>query len=248
MTARDIAINRLLTEKDLEYLPTKYTYTEKESTDISVSLVHRTVISALTFSRELREDITHATRIFYLRVADENSNGMVARSRAWSESSNRLPNDNSSRGIHFGRPFNHWKRLVRQLHNPRQTHAGIMRVNGAKGAGNISGAGEGEKRGVTGGVRRALFTGELIRRNGATGRSIARYLELLPDRGQLPFRTRNRCNARRFIAAFHSPSPRVYTSATSLFCPGKQHEGVEGGGETRERGCRGMRGAFSRVS
>lgn len=68
-------------------------------------------------------------------------------------------------------------------------------VNRAKGAGNIPPEEEMEKRkekkkkegakknaSVIGGVRRALFTAELIRRNGAT-RSISRYLELLPDRG-----------------------------------------------------------------
>lgn len=69
-----------------------------------------------------------------------------------------------------------------------------MVVNRAKGAGNIPPEEEMEKRkekkkegakknaSVIGGVRRALFTAELIRRNGAT-RSISRYLELLPDRG-----------------------------------------------------------------
>lgn len=66
-------------------------------------------------------------------------------------------------------------------------------VNRAKSSRKYSsGEGNGEKEEkkekkkknttVMGGVRRALFTAELIRRNGAT-RSISRYLELLPDRG-----------------------------------------------------------------
>lgn len=68
-----------------------------------------------------------------------------------------------------------------------------MMVNRAKSSRKYSsGGGNGEKEEkkekkkknttVMGGVRRALFTAELIRRNGAT-RSISRYLELLPDRG-----------------------------------------------------------------